>query len=111
MAWGVDWPPHEPSHCVQVFLQVHEQLALGWLEDQFKKRAEVQFRLVLKEAKRVATTSGIGPNIVLYRALRDMLLVYPAYGVKASIMRHRAAELVVADQNCGRNSFRMDDGL
>ena len=76
------------------FYKEYEQLALDWLEDQLKMRAAVQFRLALKEAKRVATTSGIGPNSVLYRTFRDMLLAYPAHGVKASIMRRRAAELV-----------------
>jgi len=78
----------------QYYYKEYEQLALDWLEDQFKGRAAVQFRIVLKEAKRVATTSGIGQNSVLYRALRDMLLAYPAHGVKASIMRRKKDELV-----------------
>ena len=60
----------------QYFYKEYEQLALDWLEDQFKFRAAVQFRIVLKEAKRVATTSGIGQNSVLYRVLRDMLLAF-----------------------------------
>ena len=67
------------------FFREYEHLALDWLEDQFKLRAAVQFRLVLVEAKRKATTSGIGQNSVLYRVLRDMLLAYPAHCVKASI--------------------------
>ena len=61
------------------FFKEYEQLALDWLEDQFKLRAAVQFRLVLNQARSTATTSGIGHNSVLYRVLRDMLLAYPAH--------------------------------
>jgi hypothetical protein len=50
--------------------------------------------MVVREASRTATTSGIGPNSVLYPALRDMLLAYPAHGVKAAIMRRKATDLV-----------------
>ena len=76
------------------FFKEYEALALDWLEDQFQDRAAVQFRLVLKEAKRVATTSGIGQNSVVYRVLRDMLLEYPAHGVKANILLKRKELLV-----------------
>jgi hypothetical protein len=51
------------------FLKELEQLALDWLEDQFTGRAADQWHIVVREAKRTATTSGIGPNSVLYRAL------------------------------------------
>jgi hypothetical protein len=78
------------------FFKEYEHAALDWLEDQFKLRAAVQFRLVLVEAKRTATTSGIGQNSVLYRALRDMLLAYPAHGVKASITKKKTEQLVWA---------------
>ena len=37
-----------------------------------------------------AGPTGIGPNSVLYRALRDMLLAYPATGVKAAILKRKA---------------------
>jgi hypothetical protein len=78
------------------FFKEYEHAALDWLQDQFKGRAAVQFRLVLGEAKRVATTSGIGQNSVLYRVLRDMLLAYPAHGVKASITKKKTELLVWA---------------
>ena len=78
------------------FFKEYEHAALDWLEDQFKLRAAVQFRLVLVEAKRTATTSGIGQNSVLYRALRYMLLAYPAHGVKASITKKKTEQLVWA---------------
>ena len=45
---------------------------------------------------RTATTSGMGPNIVLYRSLRDMLAAYPAHGVKAAIVRRKTVDLVWA---------------
>ena len=71
------------------FLKECEALALDWLEDQFQDRASVHFRLVLKDARRVATTSVIEQNSVLYRVLRDMLLSYPAHGVKDNILLKR----------------------
>jgi len=67
------------------YYREYEEQALDWLEDQFQGRAATQYRLVQNEAKRVATTTGIGQNSVLYRVLRDMLLAYPAHGVKAEI--------------------------
>ena len=65
-------------------------MTLDWLEDQFKNRAAVQFRIVLKEAN-----IYIGQNSVLYRVLRDMLLAYPAHGIKAyrGLGRFRIARL------------------
>lgn len=76
------------------FYVEYENQVLDWLEDQFKGRAAVQFRIVLREAKRVATTTGIGQNSVLYRVLRDMLLAYPAHGVKAAILQKKREVLV-----------------
>jgi hypothetical protein len=76
------------------FLKELEQL--DWIKDQFTGRAADQWHIVVREASRTATTSGIGPNSVLYRALRDMLLAYPAHGVEATIMRRKATDLVWA---------------
>ena len=45
------------------FLKELEQLALDWLEDQFTGLAADQWHIVVREAARTATTSGIGPNI------------------------------------------------
>jgi hypothetical protein len=78
------------------YLKELENLALDWLADQFTGRAADQWTLVIREASRTATTSGIGPNSVLYRALRDMLAAYPAHGVKAAIMRRKVVDLVWA---------------
>jgi len=78
------------------YLRELEKLALDWLADQFTGRASDQWEIVIREAARTATTSGIGPNSVLYRALRDMLLAYPAHGVKAAIMRRKVSDLVWA---------------
>ena len=76
------------------FYVEYENLALDWVKDQFKGRAAVQFRIVLKEAKRVATTTGIGQNSVLYRVLRDLLLAYPSHALKASNMQKNKEMLV-----------------
>jgi hypothetical protein len=79
------------------FLKELEKLALDWLEDQFTARAADQWHIAVRESSRTATTSGIGPNSVLYnRVLSDMLLVYPAHAVKAAIMRRQATDLVWA---------------
>ena len=59
------------------YYREYEEQALDWLEDQFQDRAAIQLRLVVNEAKRIATTSGIGQNSVLYRVLRDMLFSVP----------------------------------
>ena len=67
------------------YYKEYENQTLDCLEDQFKDRAAIQFRLVLREAKRIATTTGIGQNSVLYHVLRDMILAYPAHVVKAAI--------------------------
>jgi hypothetical protein len=66
---------------------------MDWIQDQFSGRAADHWQRVAREAARTATTSGIGPNSVLYRALRDMLLAYPATGVKAAILRRKAVDL------------------
>ena len=71
------------------YYREYEEQALDWVEDQFQGRAATQYRLVSNEARRVATTSGIGQNSVLYRVLRDMLLAYPAHGVKAEMKLKR----------------------
>ena len=52
------------------FYVEYENQVLGWLKDQFKGWSAVQFRIVLREDKRVATTTVIGQNRVLYRVLR-----------------------------------------
>jgi hypothetical protein len=64
------------------------------MEDQFAERAADTWRRVTAVTKRTATTSGIGPNSVLYRSLRDMLHAYPAHGVKNHIMARKFKELV-----------------
>jgi hypothetical protein len=66
---------------------------MDWIQDQFSGRAADHWQRVEHEAARTATTSGIGPNIVLYWALRDMLLAYPATGVRAAILRRKAVDL------------------
>jgi hypothetical protein len=66
---------------------------MDWIQDQFSGRAADHWQRVAREAARTATTSGIGPNSVLYRALRDMLLAYPATGVKAAILRRKTVDL------------------
>jgi hypothetical protein len=71
-----------------------EDLAMDWVEDQFAERASDTWRRVTAVTKRTATTSGIGPNSVLYRSLRDMLYAYPAHGVKNHIMARKSKELV-----------------
>jgi len=43
----------------------HQAAALDWLTDQFTGRAGDQWHIVVREAARTATTSGIGPNSVL----------------------------------------------
>jgi hypothetical protein len=66
---------------------------MDWIQDQFSGRAAEHGQRVAREAARTATTSGIGPNSVLYRAFRDMLLAYPATGVKTVILRRKAVDL------------------
>jgi hypothetical protein len=76
------------------YYKEYEDLAMDWVEDQFAERAADTWRRVTAVTKRTATTSGIGPNSVLYRSLRDMLHAYPAHGVKNHIMAHKSKELV-----------------
>ena len=78
-----------------------EQLALDWLEDQLTGRTADQWHIVVREASREGTTADIGPNSVLYRTLRDMLLAYPAHSVKATIMSRKATDLVWAPNRTG----------
>jgi hypothetical protein len=75
------------------YLKELEQVAMDWIQDQFSGCAADHWQCVAREATRTATTSGIGPNSVLYRALRDMLLAYPATGVKAAILRCKPVNL------------------
>jgi hypothetical protein len=79
------------------FLKELEQLALDWLEDQFTGRAADQWHIIVREASRTATTSGIGPNNVLYRQLCDMLLAYPVHCIKSTIMRSKATDPLYRD--------------
>jgi len=60
---------------------------------QFKGRAADHWVLVVAAARVTATTSGIGHNSVLYRCLRDMLLAYPATGIKANLLLRKACDL------------------
>jgi hypothetical protein len=76
------------------YYKEYEDLAMDWVEDQFAERAADTWRRVTAVTKRTATTSGIGPNSVLYRSLRDMLHAYPAHGVKNHIMARKSKELV-----------------
>jgi hypothetical protein len=76
------------------YYKEYEDLAMDWVEDQFAERAADTWRRVTAVTKRTATTSGIGPNSVLYRSLRDMLHAYPAHGVKNHIMATKSKELV-----------------
>lgn len=76
------------------FLKEMEKTALDWIEEQFVGRAADQWHIVVREASRIATVSGIGPQSVLWRALRDMLAAYPAHGVKAAILRRKVTDIV-----------------
>jgi hypothetical protein len=75
------------------YLKEVEQVAMDWIQDQFSCCAADHWQRVAREAARTATTSGIGPNSVLYQALRDILLAYPATGVKAAILSRKAVDL------------------
>lgn len=78
---------------VHYYLKEFEPLALVWVGQQFTASASHHWKTVLKEARRTATTTGIGPNSVLYRALRDMLLAYPPHGIKTTLLRRKKLEL------------------
>ena len=78
---------------VHYYLKEFEALALVWVGQQFTGSAAHHWKTVLKEARRTATTTGIGPNSVLYRALRDMLLAYPPHGIKTTLLRRKKLEL------------------
>ena len=60
---------------------------------QFQGRAADHWVRVVGAARVTATTSGIGHNSVLYRCLRDMLLAYPATGIKANLLLRKVRDL------------------
>ncbi len=67
------------------FLKDLEAVALEWLAGQFTGGAADKWTRVVAAARVTATTSGIAHNSVLYRCLRDMVLAYPAVGIKAQL--------------------------
>lgn len=71
-----------------------EEKALLFCHNQLSGRASEIWRLCAKEAARTATTSGIGPNSVLYRTLRDWLHEYPPTGIKDDILEREKVEFV-----------------
>ena len=74
------------------------------LEDMFSGRAADQWHMVIRETKRTATTSGIGHNSMMYSSIRDILLAYPAHGVKADLVQRKAVDLgLVAKQDSREN--------
>ena len=66
---------------------------MEWLAMQFQGRAADHWVRVVGAARVTATTSGIGHNSVLYRCLRDMLLAYPATGIKANLLLRKVRDL------------------
>jgi hypothetical protein len=75
------------------FLKDLEAVALEWLASQFTGRAAEKWTRVVAAARVTATTSGIAHNSVLYRCLRDMVLAYPAVGIKAQLQMRRLRDL------------------
>ena len=75
------------------FLKDLEAVALEWLAGQFTGRAADQWTRVVAAARVTATTSGMGHNSVLYRCLRDMVLAYPATGIKANLQLRKLRDL------------------
>ena len=75
------------------FLKDLEAVALEWLAGQFTGRAAEKWTRVVAAARVTATTSGIRHNSVLYRCLRDMVLAYPAVGIKAHLQMRRLRDL------------------
>jgi hypothetical protein len=67
---------------------------LEWLASQFAGRAAEKWTRIVAAARITATTSGIGHNSVLYRCLRDMVLAYPAVGIKAHLQMRKFRDLV-----------------
>jgi hypothetical protein len=75
------------------YLKELEDVAMEWLVMQFQGRAADHWVRVVGAARVTATTSGIGHNSVLYRCLRDMLLAYPATGIKANLLLRKVRDL------------------
>ena len=75
------------------FLKDLEAVALEWLAGQFTGRAADKWTRVVAAARVTATTSGIAHNSVLYRCLRDMVLAYPAVGIKSQLQMRKARDL------------------
>ena len=75
------------------FLKDLEAVALEWLAGQFTGRAADKWTRVVAAARVTATTSGIAENSVLYRCLRDMVLAYPAVGIKSQLQMRKARDL------------------
>jgi hypothetical protein len=75
------------------YLKELEDVALEWLAMQFQGRAADHWARVVGAARVTATTSGIGHNSVLYRCLLDMLLAYPATGIKVNLLLRKVLDL------------------
>ncbi len=75
------------------YLKELEAVALESLATQFQGRAADHWVRVVGVARVTATTSGIGHNSVLYLCLRDMLLAYPATGIKANLLLRKTSDL------------------
>ena len=75
------------------YLKELEDVAMEWLAMQFQGRAADHWVRVVGVARVTATTSGIGHNSLLYRCLRDMLLAYPATGIKANLLLRKVRDL------------------
>jgi hypothetical protein len=70
-----------------------EAVALEWLAGQFTGRAADKWTRIVAAARVTPTTSGIAHNSVLYRCLRDMVLTYPAVGIKAELRMRKLRDL------------------
>ena len=75
------------------FLKDLEAVALEWLAMQFKGSDADHWTHVVAVARVTVTTSGIGHNSVLYRCLRNMVLAYPATGIKANLLLRKTSDL------------------
>ena len=76
------------------YLIKRETDAMIWLGSQFKGNAGQQWTLVSELAEKEASKSGIGVQSVVYRALRDMLAVYPFPDAKAEWQVRKARDFV-----------------
>ena len=91
------------------YLKELEAVALEWLATQFQGRVADHWVRVVGVARVTATTSGIGHNSVLYRCLRDMLLAYPATGIKVNLLLRKVSDLTwkskaTVEQICNETS-------